>query len=169
MLVYHGSYMEIQMPDINYGRFNLDFGKGFYVTNLQKQADKWARRKWVRRKELAKNQSPVVSVYEFKVDLLNILAFEGYTNEWLDFVVKNRARNKGVAGHSYDAIFGNIADDDVAAMVDEYMRLLSKGRVNEDVKRATLYQLSFSKPNDQYCIATQKGINALKFIESYEV
>ena len=45
MLVYHGSYMKIPNPDIGYGRFNLDFGKGFYVTTLQTQADKWARRR----------------------------------------------------------------------------------------------------------------------------
>ena len=34
MLVYHGSYLEIKKPDIKFGRFNLDFGKGFYVTAL---------------------------------------------------------------------------------------------------------------------------------------
>ena len=164
MLVYHGSHTEVQFPDINYGRFNLDFGMGFYVTTLQKQAEKWSKRRG-----LLKNQDPVVSVYEFNIDLLNILVFEGYTEEWLDFVVKNRARVNKTENHNHDVIFGNIAEDDVAATVDEYMRLMSKGRVNDDVKRATLYQLSFSKPNDQYCIATQKGINALQFIKSYGV
>jgi len=44
VLVYHGSNMEICSPDPGYGRFNLDFGKGFYVTTLQAQAEKWAPR-----------------------------------------------------------------------------------------------------------------------------
>ena len=44
MLVYHGLNMEVTNPDISYGRFNLDFGKGFYVTTLQARAEKWARR-----------------------------------------------------------------------------------------------------------------------------
>ena len=158
--------MEIKDPDINYGRFNLDFGKGYYVTTLQDQAEKWAPRR-VKATKVAgeKKQSAIVTVYEFDTTNLNILEFGGYTEDWLDFVVECRA---GITkSHPYDAIFGNIADDFVAATVDGYIRLLKKNRVNEDVKRATLYQLTFSIPNDQYCIATEKGINALKFIESY--
>jgi hypothetical protein len=162
MLVYHGTYMEIQEPDPLYGRYNLDFGKGFYVTTLQKQADKWASRR-----AKAENGNPFVNIYEFDNSDLNILRFEGYTEEWLDFIVECRAGT--VKPHQYDAVFGNIANDDVAATVDEYIRLLRKNRVNADVKRATLYQLTFSKPNDQYCITTQKGIKALIFIESYRL
>jgi len=45
MLVYHGSTKEIQKPDLNYGRFNLDFGNGFYVTTISEQAEKWAMRR----------------------------------------------------------------------------------------------------------------------------
>ena len=142
----------------------MDFGKGFYVTTLQEQSEKWA----IRRAKPTLSKS-VVSIYEFDISGLHVLAFNGYTEEWLDFVVKNRARIKDAAAHKYDAIYGNIADDDVAAIVDEYMRLLAKGRVNADVTRATLYQLTFSKPNNQYCIATQKGIDKLKFIKSYEL
>ncbi|MCL2086986.1 MAG: DUF3990 domain-containing protein [Oscillospiraceae bacterium] len=162
MLVYHGSYLAIPKPILSYGRFNLDFGKGFYVTTLKEQSEKWAERR-----SILKNKKPIVSVYEFDDSELNVLYFDGYTEEWLDFVVKNRARDVETL-NIYDAVFGNIADDDVAATVDDYMSLLSKNRVNADVKRATLYQLTFSKPNNQYCIASQKGIEALNFIKSYE-
>lgn len=34
MIVYHGSYMEISAPDIKHSRTNLDFGRGFYVTDI---------------------------------------------------------------------------------------------------------------------------------------
>lgn len=163
MLVYHGSTVRILKPDVNYGRHNLDFGRGFYATTLQKQAEKWAKRRAV-----TTGKEPVVSVYDFDVSDLSILTFHGYSEEWLDFVVKNRSRTIGQEAYiRYDATFGNIADDDVAATVDEYMRLLSKGRVNIDVKNATLYQLTFAQPNNQYCIATQKGIDMLAFKESY--
>ena len=163
MLVYHGSSLKIESPDIHIGRFNLDFGKGFYVTTLPKQAEKWAMRRAV-----MESKAPVVSVYEFGGEHLNILAFDGYTEAWLDFIIKNRSRTPVPETPLYDAVFGNIADDDVAAAVDEYMRLLSKGRVNADVKNAMLYQLSFSQPNNQYCLATQKSINALTFLKSYD-
>jgi hypothetical protein len=152
--------MEIQKPDINYGRMKLDFGKGFYATTLQAQAEKWARRR-----SKPEHKKPVVSVYEFTTDNLNILFFDGYTEEWLDFVVQNR--NEAFKPHSYDAVYGNIANDDVATIVNDYIRLLRMGRINQDGKRFYLGQLQYSEPNNQYCIATQKGIDALQFLKSY--
>jgi hypothetical protein len=160
MLVYHGSYLEIKNPDINYVLMKLDFGKGFYVSTLQAQAEKWSRR----RSKLGQKK-PVVSVYEFNTDILSILSFDGYTDEWLDFVVQNRSGSP--QAHSYDAIYGNIANDDVASVVNDYIRLLRMGRINQDGKKFYLGQLQYSNPNNQYCIATEKGINALQFIKSY--
>jgi len=33
MRVFHGSYMAVSEIDLTKGRSNLDFGRGFYVTN----------------------------------------------------------------------------------------------------------------------------------------
>ena len=165
--MYHGSILEIPAPDISLGRSNLDFGSGFYVTTLQQQAEKWAARRAKPLKRRGEEVMPIVSVYEFDSQNLEILTFDGYTEEWLDFVSENRAKSDTTKIQKYDAVFGNIADDDVAATIDEYIRLIGIGRVNIDVKMGTLYQLTFSEPNNQYCITTQKGINALKFIKSY--
>jgi hypothetical protein len=159
-LIYHGSTTEVRFPDINYGRVKLDFGKGFYATTMQAQAEKWARRK---SKMTASN--PVVSVYEFSPIDLNILYFDGYTEEWLDFVVKNRS--EAFITHSYDGIYGNIANDDVATVVNDYVRLLRKGRISETGKLFYLEQLQYSEPNNQYCITSKKGIDAIGFIDSY--
>lgn len=38
MIVYHGSYCIIENPDISRSRDNLDFGKGFYLTEIKSQA-----------------------------------------------------------------------------------------------------------------------------------
>ena len=160
MKVYHGSSRVIKQPTLEYGRFKLDFGKGFYVTTLPDQAEKWAARR-----AILDNKTPVVSVFEFEADNLNILYFDGYTAEWLDFVVMNRAGT--VIPHKYDAIYGNIANDDVASVVNDYMRLLERGRINPGGKRFFLEQLQYSKPNNQYCIASLKGIEALRFIDNY--
>lgn len=32
-ILYHGSYTEISLVDLNYCRYGLDFGKGFYLTS----------------------------------------------------------------------------------------------------------------------------------------
>lgn len=41
MILYHGSYLEISVPDLLHSRPNVDFGKGFYVTSIYEQAVKW--------------------------------------------------------------------------------------------------------------------------------
>lgn len=38
--VYHGSYCKVEKPETAKGRGNLDFGKGFYITDIQEQAKK---------------------------------------------------------------------------------------------------------------------------------
>lgn len=48
MIVYHGSTIIVKNPDISYSKRFLDFGKGFYVTAYQNQAEKWAARKGLR-------------------------------------------------------------------------------------------------------------------------
>ena len=39
MIVYHGTTMEIQKPDIIHSKAHLDFGIGFYTTTFVKQAE----------------------------------------------------------------------------------------------------------------------------------
>lgn len=44
MILYHGSYMEIQEPDLMHSRSNVDFGCGFYTTPIYDQAVKWCEK-----------------------------------------------------------------------------------------------------------------------------
>ena len=44
MRVYHGGTEEIKQPEASKGRQGLDFGRGFYVTDIQGQAEAWADR-----------------------------------------------------------------------------------------------------------------------------
>ena len=44
MRVYHGGTEKIEFPDVSKGRPGLDFGQGFYVTDIQDQAESWADR-----------------------------------------------------------------------------------------------------------------------------
>jgi hypothetical protein len=44
MKLYHGSTVIVDRPLVSYGRNNLDFGNGFYTTNLKTQAEKWVQR-----------------------------------------------------------------------------------------------------------------------------
>ena len=64
--LYHGSYVSVPNPLTGVGRRELDFGPGFYVTLLRKQAERWARRVCVIRAV----DTPLLSVYEFDEDNL---------------------------------------------------------------------------------------------------
>jgi hypothetical protein len=58
MIVYHGSNDEVKNPEITHSKAFLDFGRGFYVTTFQKQAEQWALRKAIRQ-----GKDPVVNAY----------------------------------------------------------------------------------------------------------
>lgn len=40
--VYHGSVVKVETPICHIGRENLDFGRGFYLTDIREQAVRWA-------------------------------------------------------------------------------------------------------------------------------
>jgi hypothetical protein len=44
MNLYHGSFTAVPAPDLSFSRDTTDFGKGFYTTTIQAQAEKWAMR-----------------------------------------------------------------------------------------------------------------------------
>ena len=43
MKLYHASDVTVSQPFAKVGRQNIDFGEGFYVTKLRKQAEDWAQ------------------------------------------------------------------------------------------------------------------------------
>lgn len=91
MIVFHGSNKEVATPLVHIGRNNLDFGKGFYVTTLQKQAERWAGT-IVR---LRPGGAAIVNKYELDYEGIKnagfaLLHFAEYNEEWLDFIVANR-------------------------------------------------------------------------------
>lgn len=158
MIVYHGSTEIIKSPDVVHSKRYLDFGRGFYLTSFQKQAEKWAKRKGLR-----KNQAAIVNVYELTdvLDEYKVLKFDNEDEKWLDFVSACRAGQD--INNKYDIVIGNVADDDIFKTVDMYFRgIWDKERV--------LNELRYYKMNDQICIIKQEVISkVLIFKEAYEV
>ncbi|MBE7055033.1 MAG: DUF3990 domain-containing protein [Ruminococcaceae bacterium] len=156
MILYHGSYIEIQRPELSFSRDNVDFGKGFYTTPIYEQAVKWCG-KFIRR-----NKNGVVSRYEFDdnaFEKLKVLNFDTYSEEWLDFILVCR---QGKDNTDYDIVIGGVADDKVFNTVELYFdNLIDK---EEAIKR-----LKYEKPNLQVCLRTQKAIDYLRFEGSENV
>ncbi|MCL2754307.1 MAG: DUF3990 domain-containing protein [Oscillospiraceae bacterium] len=158
MTLYHGSYLAVEMPNISYSREKVDFGKGFYTTQIKEQAVRWSAR--FKRK---KGQC-VVSLYEIdKSELLNnskILSFETYSDEWLDFILDCR---RGNDTSDYDVVIGGVANDKVFDTIELFFEKL--------IDRAeAIERLRYESPNLQYCFRSQDIIDRyLKFVSSEEV
>lgn len=58
--LYHGSYITVSAPLVGLGRKKVDFGQGFYLTNLHEQAKAWATTIAERK---GRDTQPIVSVY----------------------------------------------------------------------------------------------------------
>ena len=150
MILYHGSFLEIDKPNLVHSRSNVDFGRGFYVTPLREQAVKWCG-KFKRR-----GKDGVVSRYvydECRENELKILKFDSYSEEWLDFILNCRRDNDTT---DYDLIVGGVANDKVFNTVE----LFFDGLID---KTEAIDRLRYEKPNLQICFRTEKALSLLHF------
>lgn len=156
MILYHGSYLEIAVPDLVHSRANVDFGRGFYVIPLYEQAVKWCG-KFKRRGE-----EGVVSYYSFNENqnsFLKTLKFDSYTEDWLDFILNCR---RGEDTTDYDLVIGGVANDKVFNTVE----LFFDGLID---KNEAINRLRYEKPNLQICFRTEKALKMLHFERSESV
>jgi len=156
MKVYHGSYTEIDKIDLFKGELDRDFGRGFYVTRIYEQAEFWAKRKGKKHK----NDGVITefSFFEsaFISDYFQTLRFKDYSNEWLDFVVKNRRNDTEKNVHDYDIVEGPVANDDIATRIDFYLEGgITKAKFLEELKfkHTVSHQIAF---------CTQKSLQMIK-------
>ena len=160
MKVFHGSTDIVNQPLANAGRRNLDFGQGFYVTDLEDQAISWAQR------PLNAGKPQYLNIYELDIEEIirkkyRYLHFEHYDNAWLDFVVSNRRGER--LWEAYDIIEGGIANDRVFNTIELYAAGLTP-------REEALQKLIYEQPNNQICILRQSIIDQyLHFIEAKEI
>jgi len=149
MRIYHGSFCAIAKPEIRPSRNNKDFGQGFYCTEFQQQAERWARR----------FDSPVVSVFEYSEPSgLQILRFDSMTEQWLDFIADCRTGKP----HHWDIVVGAMANDQVWNYIADYIAGI--------LTREQFWVLAkFKRPTHQIALCSAAALETLKFLESYEV
>lgn len=149
IIVYHGGTETVENPICKFGRKNLDFGQGFYVTNLREQAITWAN-------NMARNRKMPAVLNRYRLDRETILQnarckiFKAYDKEWLEFIVGNRTGQE--LAKDYDYVEGGIANDRVVDTVNLYIAGLME-------LSTALRELSKHQPNNQICILSQDLIN----------
>ncbi|MDF2854660.1 MAG: hypothetical protein K0Q87_511 [Neobacillus sp.] len=111
MIIYHGSDLIVDKPEILKSNRLLDFGMGFYTTSSKEQASRWAE------KVSARNNTDkkIISVYQFDFENakkeLKIIEFNSADEKWLKFITNNR-NGKNIE-EKYDIVLGPVADDNV--------------------------------------------------------
>ena len=156
MIVYHGSSLVVDHPDILHSYRPLDFGKGFYVTTVYEQAERWAQR----RKGLFGAEHAYVNRYLMPEAFsgFRVKTFTDDLSEWIDFVCSCRdGQNDYLA---YDLIYGKVADDKVFRVVDMY-----KSGIWD--KERALKEMKVYKTYDQIAFITQIAIDSLLQFSSY--
>lgn len=151
--LYHGSPFCVEHPLVGAGRPNLDFGPGFYLTNLKEQAENWA----VIISSRSKEPSPQawLNTYHFDLDAAltegyRLLTLETYDRRWLEFIAASRHGLQPWA--DYDLIEGGVANDKVVDAIEAYLSGMA------DLER-TLGKLAYAKPNHQLCLRSQSLID----------
>jgi len=165
MFLYHGSNQEIDVIDLNCCKPYKDFGRGFYLTTIEQQAELMAKRT-----ARIFGGLPFVTIYTFdETNLLktpfSIKTFSEPDKEWAMFVLNNR--NRDFQNHSdynsnqdnkYDIVTGPVANDDIA--------LLFRSFINEHIDIATLVKgMKYKNLNDQYSFHTNRSVALLKKVE----
>lgn len=163
MKLYHGSNIIIEHINLAMCRPNKDFGKGFYLTDIEEQAERMAIR-------VARiyGGSPVVNTFEIQDDFrkmsnLNIKDFGAETTEeWARFIMNNRNRGfldtKNILcnkDNKYDIVIGPVADDNMALLFRQYE--------DEFIDFETMVKgMIYKKTSSQYSFHTEKSIRLLR-------
>ena len=166
MRLYHGSNVVIESINLATCRPYKDFGKGFYLTDIEEQAKQMAKR-------VARiyGGSPIVNSFEIQDDFrkLSNIKIKDFgiqtTEEWAKFVMNNRNRtftdeantlcNKD---NKYDIVIGPVADDNMALLFRQYE--------NEIIDFETLLKgMIYKKTSSQYSFHTEKSIRLLRKVD----
>jgi len=149
-VLFHGSNVIVEKPQILQNGFYKDFGYGFYCTRVEKQAKRCA---------LAKRRNHIVNEYLYDENIkLKVKRFAEMSEEWLRFVVECR---RGVK-HDYDIVEGAMADDTIWDYIEDYMA--------DKISKAAFWELvKFKYPTHQIVFCTEDALRTLEYERSYSL
>lgn len=153
MRLYHGTNCEIEKIDLQRCSPCKDFGRGFYLTDIKKQAEYMA----LRRVRQSGQGNPIVAEFELNDSVLadkslRIKRFDKPSESWAKFILENR--NNADFIHGYDIVIGPVADDGIALQLRRYSEKLIS-------MRTLVHELTYRKLNRQYCFCTDWAISKL--------
>lgn len=178
MLLYHGSYCEVKIPDLKWCARYKDFGQGFYVTTSHKQAENFARISV--KKAVANGTAGVDSRYGivsvFRLDSVENLAVKIYSStdeDWLHCIVGHRKvktfSNIVQTLKQFDVIGGKIANDNTNATLTTYMAGGFGEVGTKSAEDICIRLLLPERLQDQFCFRTDEALRRLSYVESEQI
>lgn len=178
MLLYHGSYCEVKMPDLKRCAKYKDFGQGFYVTTSRRQAENFAKisvKKAVANGTAgADSRYGIVSVFRLNsIENLAVKTFPTTDEEWLHCIVGHR-RAKTFSDiiqalERYDVIGGKIANDNTNATITTYMAGGFGEVGTKSAEDICIRLLLPERLQDQFCFRTDEALERLSYVESEQI
>lgn len=158
VVLYHGGNDVIITPEIREPNRTLDFGKGFYLTSSQNQAERWVKT------HLSINGIGYVNSYYFDLEAVPVdiktKIFNKADEEWVDFVLANRLIDGYI--HDYDIVVGPVANDRVYTQFSLFEGgIISKDTLISELKTYNLV--------DQYLFHTERSLDCIEYIDNYMV
>lgn len=158
MILYHGSNTNITEIDLQKSKPNKDFGRGFYLSDTEEQAQRLGAFKVV-----LDGGQVVVNKFEFDESILNskelkVKILKEYSEEWAEFIFANRNNKTIKPTHDYDIVYGPIANDKVGLQISNFEnKIISLQELLERLKY--MKGITF-----QYYFGTERAIQKLKKI-----
>lgn len=164
MILYHGSTVMVEKPAFGLGKFNNDYGQGFYCTEDVELAREWACRDV---------NGGFVNSYEFDESGLKVLQLDGCgILPWIAVLLDNRkirysspVEKQGAeymlsnylpAYKDYDVIKGYRADDSYFSYTRAF---LSNGLTVEQLEAA----IRLGNLGTQICLKSPKSFSQIKY------
>lgn len=170
MIVYHGANEVIKEPDLLHSRKNIDFGRGFYLTEDPEMARKWSAGRGVNKSDTLTDENltkkeHIINRYELNTDGLKILQLD-LSYEWLALVLKNRAPGKFDTDlyqimrnvDDYDVIIGPTADDKMFDTINEFIN-------GNYTPEQTMRYLNIADLPQQITLKNDKALLNLRFLD----
>ena len=155
MIVYHGSSAEVRVPDLSKSREDIDFGRGFYLTEDETMAKKWACNK----------RHSVLNCYSLEMEGLQVKILKA-NDEWFDYCIYHRLEKqtqKPFDDSLFDIIIGPTANDKLFLILDMYM----DGLVS---KEHAIHIVNCMNYSDQIVLRTGHAVShALRFESATEL
>ncbi len=178
LILYHGSYCEVNSPQLEKCARRKDFGKGFYLTTSKEQAISFLKTALAKAEAGGIIESGqeygIISMFEVQLKYkLSSFIFQDADADWLHCIAAHRKRNSFIEIEKkmakFDVIAGKIADDATNRTLVAYISGTFGKVGSKTADEFCISRLLPERLKDQYCFKTEKALEYLNFLEGEKI